>query len=165
MRVHEMDPRGFAAFFPSDHHFSDDEAFVGQVGFALASAEARPNWCLCWHHARVPGGGIRLAVLSVGNRDIGPSLLRIAPHQLFSRCPLGANGQPRRTLRTGLRWNDLGKPNRVLSVLERKSCHTQWGFTRDTPEEGRGSRSRDPVALIGGGEIGRKDSRDGIGIQ
>lgn len=26
---------------------------------------------------------------------------------------------------------------------------------------GRRSRSRDPVALIGGGEMGRKDSRDG----
>jgi mannose-1-phosphate guanylyltransferase len=43
MRVREMDPRGLVAFFPSDHHFSDDEAFVGQIELALASAEARPN--------------------------------------------------------------------------------------------------------------------------
>ena len=43
MRVREMDPGAFVSFFPSDHHFSDDEAFVVQLDLALASAEHRPD--------------------------------------------------------------------------------------------------------------------------
>lgn len=42
MRLREMDPDGVVAFFPSDHHFSDDEAFVGHIDSAYAArASAR----------------------------------------------------------------------------------------------------------------------------
>ncbi len=43
LRLCEMDPKGVVAFFPSDHHFSDDEAFVGHVNSAYAAAACRPE--------------------------------------------------------------------------------------------------------------------------
>ena len=35
-----MDPDGFVAFFPSDHHFADDEAFITHIDFAFALAKS-----------------------------------------------------------------------------------------------------------------------------
>lgn len=43
MRLVEMDPEGIVAFFPSDHHFSDDEAFIGHMNLAYAAAASRPE--------------------------------------------------------------------------------------------------------------------------
>jgi mannose-1-phosphate guanylyltransferase len=43
MRLRELDPRSVIAFFPSDHHFSNNEAFTRQIDTALISAEARPD--------------------------------------------------------------------------------------------------------------------------
>jgi len=42
MRVQELDPKGLVAFFPSDHHFMDDGAFVDQIGLAFMLAESNP---------------------------------------------------------------------------------------------------------------------------
>jgi mannose-1-phosphate guanylyltransferase len=38
-----MDPKSVVAFFPSDHHFSDDEAFIGYIDAAYAAAASRPE--------------------------------------------------------------------------------------------------------------------------
>ena len=38
MHLCEMDPKAVVAFFPSDHYFSDDDAFVRQVDSAYALA-------------------------------------------------------------------------------------------------------------------------------
>ena len=43
MRLRELDPKGVVAFFPSDHHFSDDEAFMGHIDSAYAAAESWPD--------------------------------------------------------------------------------------------------------------------------
>jgi len=43
LRLREMDPKGVVAFFPSDHHFSDDEAFASHVDSAYAAAASRPD--------------------------------------------------------------------------------------------------------------------------
>ena len=43
LRLREMDPEGVVAFFPSDHHFSDDEAFTGHIDSAYAAAATRPD--------------------------------------------------------------------------------------------------------------------------
>jgi mannose-1-phosphate guanylyltransferase len=43
MRLREMDPKGVVAFFPSDHYFSDDEAFVRQIDSAYTIASLRPE--------------------------------------------------------------------------------------------------------------------------
>jgi mannose-1-phosphate guanylyltransferase len=43
LRLRELDPNGLIAFFPSDHHFSDDEAFVNHIESAFAAASLRPE--------------------------------------------------------------------------------------------------------------------------
>ena len=43
MRIRALDPKGLVAFFPSDHHFLNDEAFVAQVGQAFSIAESHPD--------------------------------------------------------------------------------------------------------------------------
>ena len=43
LRLREVDPHGVVSFFPSDHHFSDDEAFTGHIDSACAAAESRPE--------------------------------------------------------------------------------------------------------------------------
>jgi mannose-1-phosphate guanylyltransferase len=40
MRLHERDPDGAVAFFPSDHHFEDDQAFTANIELAFTHAEA-----------------------------------------------------------------------------------------------------------------------------
>lgn len=42
-RLQQMDPRGFVAFYPSDHHFANDEAFVGHIESAFAQAKSRTD--------------------------------------------------------------------------------------------------------------------------
>jgi mannose-1-phosphate guanylyltransferase len=43
LRLREMDEKGIVAFFPSDHHFSDNEAFAGHMESAYAAAAALPE--------------------------------------------------------------------------------------------------------------------------
>jgi len=43
LRLCEMDPKAVVAFFPSDHHFSDDEAFAGHINSAYAAAHLVPE--------------------------------------------------------------------------------------------------------------------------
>jgi len=43
MRLSEIDPKGIVAFFPSDHYFSNDEAFVRQIDAAYETAAFRPE--------------------------------------------------------------------------------------------------------------------------
>ena len=43
LRLREMDPKGVVAFFPSDHHFSDDEAFTDHIDSAYAAVASRPE--------------------------------------------------------------------------------------------------------------------------
>jgi mannose-1-phosphate guanylyltransferase len=43
LHLREMDQEAIVAFFPSDHHFSDDEAFFGHMESAYAAAASRPE--------------------------------------------------------------------------------------------------------------------------
>jgi mannose-1-phosphate guanylyltransferase len=43
LRLREVDPHGVVAFFPSDHHFSDEEAFIGHIDSACAAVASRPE--------------------------------------------------------------------------------------------------------------------------
>ncbi len=43
LRLREMDPEGIVAFFPSDHHFSDDAAFADHLKSAYAAAASLPE--------------------------------------------------------------------------------------------------------------------------
>jgi mannose-1-phosphate guanylyltransferase len=40
MHLRQRDPNGLVAFFPSDHHFANDQAFVAHIDFAFAQAKA-----------------------------------------------------------------------------------------------------------------------------
>lgn len=41
MRIREVDPEGIAAFFPSDHHFTDDGALAREIDRAFSAIESR----------------------------------------------------------------------------------------------------------------------------
>jgi mannose-1-phosphate guanylyltransferase len=41
--IHRMDPEATVAFFPSDHHFTNNEAFADHIGVAFAQAELDPE--------------------------------------------------------------------------------------------------------------------------
>jgi mannose-1-phosphate guanylyltransferase len=43
MRISTLDAAGRVAFFPSDHHFQDDEAFANQIRLAFALTESNPE--------------------------------------------------------------------------------------------------------------------------
>jgi mannose-1-phosphate guanylyltransferase len=43
MRLHRSDPQAVVGFFPSDHHFGDDDAFSETVHQAFACAESHSN--------------------------------------------------------------------------------------------------------------------------
>jgi mannose-1-phosphate guanylyltransferase len=42
-RLRQMDPDGVVAFFPSDHHFANDQAFIGHIDSAFAQARLQPE--------------------------------------------------------------------------------------------------------------------------
>ena len=42
-RLRQMDPQGVVAFFPSDHHFANDEAFITHIDFAFTQARSHPQ--------------------------------------------------------------------------------------------------------------------------
>lgn len=43
LRLEQIDPRATTAFFPSDHYFSDDTAFMAEVDLAFAAAQQDPS--------------------------------------------------------------------------------------------------------------------------
>jgi mannose-1-phosphate guanylyltransferase len=42
-RLRQMDPHALVAFFPSDHHFANDDAFVAHIGVAFTQAQSHPE--------------------------------------------------------------------------------------------------------------------------
>jgi len=43
LRLEELDPSGVVAFFPSDHHFENDDALANHINSAFAAAESQPD--------------------------------------------------------------------------------------------------------------------------
>jgi mannose-1-phosphate guanylyltransferase len=43
LRLQKINPKATAAFFPSDHYFSDDGAFMAEVNLAFAAASRQPD--------------------------------------------------------------------------------------------------------------------------
>jgi mannose-1-phosphate guanylyltransferase len=43
LRLEHIDPEAAVAYFPSDHYFSDDHAFMSQVEFAFTAANQNPD--------------------------------------------------------------------------------------------------------------------------
>jgi len=42
-RIAHLDPRAVVAFFPSDHHYSDEDSFMAGVELAFGCAEKKPD--------------------------------------------------------------------------------------------------------------------------
>jgi len=200
MRLCDMDPKGTVAFFPSDHHFSNNEAFINHVDSAYAAAASRPEvvillgitpetpevqygwiepgtplgvpvrdfvcrvsrfWekpsrplaadlmargCL-WNsfvmvgqvHAFVkllrhalPGlvgrfESIRSSLFRMSERTALGELYSSIRAASFSQDVLSVYPQDLAVLRgRDLGWSDLGEPNRVLSILDRKGVQPEW---------------------------------------
>jgi mannose-1-phosphate guanylyltransferase len=202
LRIREMDPEGIIAFFPSDHHFSDDEAFACHLKSAYAAAASLPERVILlgippdapevdygwiepgvsadrmmpssvfpvsrfWEKPRrklaaalMTGGCLWNSFIMVGHvsaflnpvRRTLPTLLDafesvraslLTPSEgtevskiysairtaSFSEDVLSVRPQDLAVLcATGLGWSDLGDPDRVLSVLERKGVETEGRF-------------------------------------
>ena len=209
MRLCEMDPKGIVAFFPSDHHFSNDEAFISHVDSAYAAAASRPEVVILlgitpetpevqygWIEPGIPlGVPVRDFVCRVSHFWEKPSrplaadlmargclwnsfvmvgqvhaFLKLLRHalpclvgrfesirsSLFTMSERTALGELYSSIRAAsfsqdvlsvyphdlavlrardLGWSDLGEPNRVLSILERKGIQTAW---RVKPSSGGG---------------------------
>ena len=124
LRLREMDPKGIVAFFPSDHHFSDDEAFAGHIDSAYAAAasparDGRP----AGHSAGDSGGGVRL------DRARNPSGRPCAGLRLPRQSLLG------KTLRFGCFVLDGAR----LSLEQLRNGGLRSRFSR--PHPARASRS------------------------
>lgn len=199
IRICTLDAKARVAFFPSDHHFLDDEAFANQISLAFSLTESNPETVILlgmepetpetsygWiqpgtrfvnpftdstsHVKRFwekPSGALArdlmcsgclwnsfVMVGRVGSflnlirrtqpelfeafRSIGSSFSTPAEREAlsnlyagipscgFSDVVLSACADGLAVLRcSGLGWSDLGEPVRVLSVLKRKSPHSQ----------------------------------------
>jgi mannose-1-phosphate guanylyltransferase len=44
MQIRELDSHGLVAFFPSDHYFANDDAFVSQIDLAFSLSESHPKF-------------------------------------------------------------------------------------------------------------------------
>jgi mannose-1-phosphate guanylyltransferase len=202
MRLSEIDPKGIVAFFPSDHYFPDDEAFVRQIDSAYEIAEFRSELVILlgitpetpeveygWIEPGIPLGnpvsnsvcrvsrfwekpgqalasvlmergclwnsfvmvGRVDAFLNLGRQAL-PDLVKAfesirqsffttaepgAVRNLYSAISAASFSEDALSVRpdhlavlrsAGLGWSDLGDPNRVLSVIERKGVQTERKF-------------------------------------
>lgn len=211
MRLREMDPKGIVAFFPSDHYFSDDEAFIRHIDSAYTIASLRPEVVVLlgvtpetpeveygwiepgnplenpptrsvYHVSRfwekphqtlasslMKRGCLWNSFVMIGHVNAFMSLIRHTLPELiksfdsirqalfttaepsavrdlystvhaasFSDDVLSVQPDHLAVLRgTGLGWSDLGKPSRVLSILDRKNVRKEWGARPDHEEKWR----------------------------
>jgi mannose-1-phosphate guanylyltransferase len=115
MRVHELDSMGLVAFFPSDHHFMNDEAFVHQIGLAFSLAESNPE--------RVILLGIEPETpeVSYGWIEPGPCLESPCTNSIslvkrFWEKPSETTASD--LMRSGCLWNSFVMVGRIDSFLE-----------------------------------------------
>lgn len=114
VRLHEMDPNAFVAFFPSDHHFADDQAFTDCVRRAFISAEAYSDSVI------LLGVAPNQPETEYGWIEPGEPLMASAPGLLFGvrrfwEKPSSAIAIE--LMRRGCFWNSFIMVGRVASFL------------------------------------------------
>lgn len=150
-RLHEVDPQGVAAVFPSDHHIADERAFAADLETAFAAAEAHPDWVLLLGIApNSPEAGYGWiepgAPLDDGQID---SIRRVScfwekPSQLLA-------GE---LLKRGCLWNSfvmIGKVSKFLSLIQRTLPQLMRSFASIRPTyrtTGESSAVRDLYSRI-----------------
>ena len=133
MRLHELDPRAVVAFFPSDHHFSDDEALSECVRQAFECAER--------HATAVVLLGIAPDQPETGYGWIEPGepLMAREPSLVF-RVRRFWEKPPRATaielMRRGCFWNSfimVGRVDSFLNLVGRTVPHLYKSFRAIAP--------------------------------
>jgi mannose-1-phosphate guanylyltransferase len=115
MRVRELDSKGLVAFFPSDHHFVNEEAFVDQIGLAFSLAESHPDMVILL--GIVPETPeVSYGWIEPGPRLESPYADSISHVNRFWEKPSKtiASG----LMRSGCLWNSFVMVGRVGSFLE-----------------------------------------------
>jgi mannose-1-phosphate guanylyltransferase len=153
-RIRQMDPLGLVAFFPSDHHFVNDEAFVAHAEFAFARAT--------WHPARVILLGIEPEApeeayrwIEPGSSLAGDSTNCISEVSRFWEKP--SRRIASHLIRRGCLWNSfvmVGTVGAFVNIMRRTlpsllACFESICATTDPEIKEEGFRSlylKDPAA-------------------
>ncbi len=115
MRVRELDSQGLVAFFPSDHHFMNDEAFIDQIGSAFVFADSNPERViLLGVEPETPEASY--GWIEPGPRLEGPYADSISHVKRFWEKPSKTIAPD--LMRNGCLWNSFVMVGRVASFLE-----------------------------------------------
>jgi len=115
MRVRELDSQGLVAFFPSDHHFMNDEAFADQIGLAFVLAETNPERViLLGVEPETPE--VSYGWIEPGPRLEGPFSASISHVKRFWEKPSETIAFD--LMRSGCLWNSFVMVGRLASFLE-----------------------------------------------
>ena len=115
MRLYELDPEAVVAFFPSDHHFEDDEAFRANIESAFAHSET--------DYERVVLLGItpHAPEESYGWIEPGAPLGHVTDSRVFEVRRFWEKPTHKiasRLMRRGCLWNSFVMVGRVTAFLE-----------------------------------------------
>jgi len=114
MRLHALDAEGLVAFFPSDHHFENDEAFAGQIERAFSLAESHPETVILL--GIVPETPeTSYGWIEPGQRFDGPCADTISQVRRFWEKP--SEKCASELMRGGCLWNSFVMVGRVSSFL------------------------------------------------
>lgn len=115
MRIAQISPNATVAFFPSDHYFSDDEAFMEHVDSAYKAAELNPDSVVLLgiepQKPETAYGWIEPATSLFG--DISKSVSRV---NRFWEKPTA--GVAKRLMSGGCLWNSFVMVGRVTAFIE-----------------------------------------------
>lgn len=106
-----LDPRAIVGFFPSDHHFADEQMFMEKVRSAYAAAEGATGVILLGAAATAPE--VEYGWIEPEERETGSRLPRV---KRFWEKPCRAVAQT--LLERGCLWNTFVMAGRVDAFLE-----------------------------------------------
>lgn len=137
LRVAEASPDSTVAIFPSDHYFSDDDAFMCNIDNAFTAAELNANSVVLLgiepEKAETSYGWIEPAASLFG--ELAGSVSRVAR---FWEKP--SQGVARSLMASGCMWNSfvmVGKVAAFLNMIERRLPDLFRMFRAYTAERGR----------------------------
>jgi mannose-1-phosphate guanylyltransferase len=114
MRLQAMDPDGTVAFFPSDHHFGNNEAFGDAIDLAFAQAEAdRERVILLGISPEAPEESY--GWIEPGASLAGPARNSVFQVKRFWEKP--SRNVASRLMRRGCLWNSFVMVGRVRAFL------------------------------------------------
>ncbi len=110
--IHRIDSEAVVGFFPSDHHFADDEAFAAHMELAFAQAEQHPERVL------LLGVAPDSPEESYGWIEPGTSLASSPVYEVHCFWEKPSRRIAARLMRGGCLWNSFVMVGRVSAFLE-----------------------------------------------